>query len=92
MASILYRARTLRKMDENSYVRATKAMSARGWRIDEPGDLGAPESPVVLWRAVDLLFQEGFTLEEIADDTALPLDQVQRILDAAAPTRQEVVV
>jgi hypothetical protein len=63
-----------------------------GWRIDEPGDLGAPESPVVLRRAVELLFQEGFTLEEIADDTALPLDQVQRILDAAAPTRQEVVV
>jgi hypothetical protein len=28
-------------------VRATKAMSARGWRIDKPGDLGAPESPVV---------------------------------------------
>jgi Zn-dependent peptidase ImmA (M78 family) len=92
MASILYRARTLRKMDENSYVRATKAMSARGWRIDEPGDLGAPESPVVLRRAVELLFQERFTLEDIADDTALPLDQVQRILDAAAATRHEVVV
>jgi Zn-dependent peptidase ImmA (M78 family)/DNA-binding XRE family transcriptional regulator len=92
IASILYRARTLRKMDENDYVRATKAMSARGWRTDEPGDLGAPESPVVLRRAVELLVQEGFTLEEIADDTALPLDQVQRILDAAAATRQEVVV
>ncbi|MGH7488973.1 MAG: ImmA/IrrE family metallo-endopeptidase, partial [bacterium] len=92
IASILYRARTLRKMDEDGYVRATKAMSARGWRIDEPGDLGAPESPVVLRRAVDLLLKEGFTLEGIAENTALPIDQVRRILDAVAATRQEVVV
>jgi hypothetical protein len=92
MASILYRARTLCKMDENGYVRATKAMSARGWRVDEPGDLGAPESPVVLRKAVELLIQQGLNLEQIAEDTALPLDQVQRILYATAATREEVVV
>jgi Zn-dependent peptidase ImmA (M78 family)/DNA-binding XRE family transcriptional regulator len=92
MASILYRARRLGKLEEIEYVRATKAMSARGWRIDEPGDLGAPESPVVLRRAVELLSREGLTVEEIAEDTALPLDQVRRILEASAATRPEVVV
>jgi Zn-dependent peptidase ImmA (M78 family)/transcriptional regulator with XRE-family HTH domain len=92
MASLLYRARTLGKMSEIDYVRATKAMSARSWRVDEPGDLGAPESPVVLRRAVELLLDEGFTIEQIAEDAALPVDQVRRILDAAAPTRQKVVV
>jgi hypothetical protein len=82
----------LRNMDEHVYVRATKSMSARRWRVDEPGDLGAPESPIVLRKAVEVLIDEGFTLDEIAEDTALPPDQVRRILEAVAPTRQKVVV
>jgi hypothetical protein len=82
----------LGKMKETEYVRATKAISARGWRVDEPGDLGAPESPLVLRRAVELLLGEGFTIEQLAEDAAMPVDQVRRILDAAAPTRQKVVV
>jgi hypothetical protein len=53
-------------MKETEYVRATKAISARGWRVDEPGDLGAPESPLVLRRAVELLLGEGFTIEQLA--------------------------
>jgi Zn-dependent peptidase ImmA (M78 family)/DNA-binding XRE family transcriptional regulator len=92
IASLLYRARALGKMHEDDYVRATKAMSARRWRVDEPGDLGAPESPVALRKAVDLLAEDGFTLDDIARDTDVPLDQVRRILEAAAPTRPQVVV
>jgi len=92
IASVLYRGRALNTMTEDEYVRATKAMSARGWRVDEPSDLGAPESPVALRRAVDLMAEDGFSLDEIAADTGLPFDQVERIVEAAAPTRHQVVV
>ncbi|MGH2738911.1 MAG: helix-turn-helix domain-containing protein [Actinomycetota bacterium] len=90
MGSLLYRARTLGKMKEEVYVRATRAMSSRGWRVHEPGDLGAPESPAVLRRAFDLVREEGLSTEDLALEAGLPEDQVRRILDAAAPTRQSV--
>ncbi len=92
IAQLLYRARTLEHMKEEDYIRATKMMSAQGWRRDEPGDLGAPESPSVLRNAVALLQRDGFTLQEIADEAALPMDQVNRILDAMAPTRPKVLI
>lgn len=92
MASLLYRARTLGVMSEEDYVRATKTMSARGWRKKEPEPLGAPESPLVLRRAVELLADEGLTAEDVAAEAGLPTDQVERILRSAGPTRPQVEV
>jgi Zn-dependent peptidase ImmA (M78 family)/transcriptional regulator with XRE-family HTH domain len=48
LAAILMRARTLRRMNENTYLTAIKAASARGWRRVEPVPLGRPEQPRML--------------------------------------------
>jgi Zn-dependent peptidase ImmA (M78 family)/DNA-binding XRE family transcriptional regulator len=53
MAALLYRAKDLGVMAPETYVNAMKFMSARGWRRHEPADLGPPESPVLLRKALD---------------------------------------
>lgn len=53
IAALLYRAKDLEVMDPGTYVNAMKFMSARGWRRHEPADLGPPESPVLLKKALD---------------------------------------
>ena len=45
LAALLMRAKTLRRMNENTYLTAIKAASARGWRRVEPVPLGNPEQP-----------------------------------------------
>jgi Zn-dependent peptidase ImmA (M78 family)/transcriptional regulator with XRE-family HTH domain len=45
LAALLMRARTLGRMNENTYLTAIKAASARGWRRVEPVPLGSPEQP-----------------------------------------------
>jgi len=52
LAALLMRARTLRRMSENSYLTAIKAASARGWRRLEPVPLGPPEQP---WNLLSFL-------------------------------------
>jgi Zn-dependent peptidase ImmA (M78 family) len=50
LAALLMRARTLDRMNENTYLTAIKAASARGWRRVEPVPLGPPEQPRRLLR------------------------------------------
>jgi Zn-dependent peptidase ImmA (M78 family)/transcriptional regulator with XRE-family HTH domain len=92
LASLLYRARTLGCMTDAEYLRGMKTMSARGWRADEPGDLGAPESPRLLHRAVEILIEQGFTIQDLAHQAALPSTDVQRILEATTPPRPTVTL
>jgi Zn-dependent peptidase ImmA (M78 family)/transcriptional regulator with XRE-family HTH domain len=80
MGALLLRAKTLQAMDELTYVRAWKSMSARGWRKKEPVDLGPCESPALLNKSVELAAHEGVTLEELAKEAALPLGDVELIL------------
>lgn len=89
IASLLYRAKTLGKMRPDVYVQAMKALSARGWRRHEPADLGDPESPVLLNRAIDVA---GMSPAELAGRTAMPLPLLRDILDLAADDRPEVVL
>lgn len=89
IASLLYRAKTLEKMSPQVYVQAMKALSARGWRRHEPADLGDPESPVLLNRALDVA---GMTAAELAARTAMPLPLLRDILDLASDDRPEVVL
>jgi Zn-dependent peptidase ImmA (M78 family)/transcriptional regulator with XRE-family HTH domain len=92
MAALLYRARTLGTMTEDDYVRATKTMSARGWRTVEPEPLGAPEAPLLLHRAVNLLADEGFDLGDLSREAAISQEDVERILRASAPTKPQVEI
>jgi Zn-dependent peptidase ImmA (M78 family)/transcriptional regulator with XRE-family HTH domain len=50
LAALLMRAKTLGRMNENTYLSAMKAISARGWRKVEPIPLGQPEQPRLLSR------------------------------------------
>jgi Zn-dependent peptidase ImmA (M78 family)/transcriptional regulator with XRE-family HTH domain len=54
MAALLYRARDLKILSPDAYLTAIKYMSAKGWRLQEPGDreMGQPEAPSLLERAI----------------------------------------
>lgn len=89
IASLLYRAKTLEVMDDDVYVGAMKALSARGWRRHEPGDLGEPEAPTMLNRAMEVA---GADERQLAARTAMPLDLLRRILDLAGDDRPRIVL
>jgi Zn-dependent peptidase ImmA (M78 family) len=55
LAALLYRAREEQLISPTTYESAIKYMSRAGWRKVEPGDLGPPERPRLLRRAVRAL-------------------------------------
>jgi Zn-dependent peptidase ImmA (M78 family) len=67
LAALLYRARTLRILDETAYRNATSTMSKRGWRRLEPGPHPPPEQPTLLTRALELLAADGIDRDRVAD-------------------------
>lgn len=72
IAMLLRRARDLNFISDAAYRRAMMEMSRRGWRKVEPIDLGSPEQPELLGRAVALLAaNRGFTLPDLAAELAL---------------------
>ncbi len=52
LAALLLRAKNLGRMTDASYLTAVKALSARGWRRQEPIPIGAPENPARLRQIV----------------------------------------
>ena len=80
IASLIVRAKTLEVMDERAYVQAWKALAARGWRKREPGDLGPPENPILLQRALQVATETGVTLEALTRRAGLPEDDIRDIL------------
>jgi Zn-dependent peptidase ImmA (M78 family)/DNA-binding XRE family transcriptional regulator len=90
MAALLYRARDLRVLSQDTYRSAMKYMSARGWRTDEPGDrqLGHPESPVLLERALRRVEVEAHL--DVAQTLALaqlPFGDVMELVSASTDSR-----
>jgi len=90
IASLIMRARTLNVMDEHAYSQAWKALSVRGWRKNEPGDLGRPESPVLLQRALGVAEGTGMTFEALVHDAGLPKADICTILGRAEDPRPRV--
>jgi len=80
IASLIVRAKTLQVMDERAYGQAWKTLSARGWRKREPGDLGPPESPILLRRALQVATETGVTLEALIERARLPEGDIRIIL------------
>jgi Zn-dependent peptidase ImmA (M78 family) len=52
LAALLLRAKNLGRMTDASYLTAVKALSARGWRRQEPIPIGPPENPARLRQIV----------------------------------------
>jgi Zn-dependent peptidase ImmA (M78 family)/transcriptional regulator with XRE-family HTH domain len=92
LAALLKRAQTLGVMGDNEYTLAMKTMSARRWRNPEPGDLGAPEKPTLLARAVEVAEQHGVPLEDLAAENGLPIRDLKTILQPSVDPRPRVVV
>jgi len=74
MQALLYRARWLRRLSDVSYRNAMTTISARGWRRNEPGLVGAIEQPSLLPRAVELLAQEGIAENALIAQCRVPVD------------------
>lgn len=87
MQALLYRARTLGVMSENTYRRAVTELNARGWRTQEPGDDGQAETPVLLSKAVDLLNQQGVDVDELARRARVTRAMVEAIVGVDAQPR-----
>lgn len=89
VAALLMRARDLEKMTPDQYVNAMKALSARGWRTDEPGTL-RPEEPTLIRRAVEVAEDAGYPLDELAVEAALPLEFVADLISRGTDPRPTV--
>ena len=71
MQALLFRARSVGIMNEHTYRRAMTQVSAKGWRTQEPGDEAAPEKPILLSKAIELISQRGLGVAEIAKELRL---------------------
>jgi Zn-dependent peptidase ImmA (M78 family)/DNA-binding XRE family transcriptional regulator len=80
MQALLYRARTVGTLSEDSYRRAMQRMSAAGWRTREPVDIGPAETPELLSRAVAALPESGTTLAQVAEEFGVPSSRLARML------------
>lgn len=89
MQALLFRAKALRVLGDQQYVNWLKGISARGWRVDEPGDAepGAPERSTMLERAVAHLEAEGVTLPDLARRAGLPSEELRVIVQASVDSR-----
>jgi Zn-dependent peptidase ImmA (M78 family)/transcriptional regulator with XRE-family HTH domain len=89
IAAILRRARDLRRMAPDDYTNAMKAISARGWRRDEPGSV-KPEEPMLLRRAVETAAAAGVDIEELAETANLSPDFISSVVQNAMDQRRAV--
>ena len=80
MQAALYRAKDLKILSQDDYTRAMRRLSAAGWRTREPIEIGPPERPRLLLRAVATLPQAGMSLARIAEAFGMPEGRLARML------------
>lgn len=80
MQALLYRARSLKTISEDSYRRAMQRMSAAGWRTSEPIDIGPAEAPELLRLAIEALPAAGASIDGVAKEIGLPKSRLMRML------------
>jgi Zn-dependent peptidase ImmA (M78 family)/DNA-binding XRE family transcriptional regulator len=78
--ALLYRARTLLILSDATYRRALITLNQNWGSHHEPGDLGMPEQPALLRKALELANTRGYTLTNLADDVQLPAEQVAALI------------
>ena len=91
LAALLYRAQDAGLMSTSTYQSAVKYMSRAGWRKVEPGDLGEPERPRLLRRAMKALEGNGVGLEQLADLAHIPVEEVQVYMTVPGSTGRVAV-
>lgn len=76
LAALLYRARQDELLTPTAYESAVKYISRAGWRKREPGDLGPPERPRLLRKAVRALQDSGISRDDLVDEAHIPLSLI----------------
>lgn len=89
VAAILRRSLDLERMTPEQYTNAMKALSAKGWRRNEPGDL-RPEEPTLLRRAIEVADEAGYGIEELAGQAALSPAFIEQLIEEATDPRRTV--
>lgn len=81
VSNLLYRAKTLGLLSPQAHRRAMISLSERGWRTNEPGDIGPPEQPSLLRRAIDMLAEDrGFGSGELAKALCVHPERIDEVL------------
>lgn len=89
LAALIRRQRDLGIIDQNRYTSLMKAMSAKGWRRNEPGGLGEPETPLLLKKAMEVA---GLNEDDLAHRTGFTIALVRDVMDSVADTRPLVEI
>lgn len=89
MQALLRRGRDLGTLSEADYQRTMKRMSAMGWRSKEPVDIGPPERPELLTRAVEVLGATGGSLHAIANEMGIASKRMARMLSLPEDRTEE---
>lgn len=96
LQALLYRARTLGALSPDAYRRAQIHLVQRGWRDNEPVEIGPPEEPALIERALALMLSElGMDNQAVSDGCALPGPVFSSVIGdavAAAQPRPRVEV
>ena len=86
LAALLYRARELGRLTENSYRWAVTTLAREYGRRTEPVDLGPVEQPKLLSRAAELAFGADYR-HALAAELHLSLETIDRLVDDVAPSK-----
>jgi Zn-dependent peptidase ImmA (M78 family)/transcriptional regulator with XRE-family HTH domain len=84
IGALLRRANDLAVMNDSTYAQAMRTVSTRGWRTVEPGDLGVPEAPTLLARAVEIAKVDSVIL---ATETGWPIALINDVISASTDVR-----
>lgn len=87
ISALLRRANTLEVMTDSVYTQAMRTMSARGWRTEEPGVFGTPETPRMLAQASQLADVDA---QALSDETGWPTEMIESVLSASTDSRPEL--
>jgi Zn-dependent peptidase ImmA (M78 family) len=81
VAALVNRACQLSLLTDSQRTYAFKVMSSRGWRKQEPVELGPPEPPALLELAVQMTMElNNIGIEGIAELARLSVSDVERLL------------
>ncbi|MDA0163148.1 ImmA/IrrE family metallo-endopeptidase [Solirubrobacter ginsenosidimutans] len=86
LAALLYRARELGRLTENSYRWAVTTLSRQYGRRKEPIHLGPVEQPKLLSRAAELAFGPHYH-HALAAELHLSLETIERLVDDTGPPK-----
>jgi len=84
LQALLYRARTLGALSPDAYRRAQIHLSRQGWRDNEPVEIGLPEEPALVQRALELMHAElGIDDATLGGNCELPSAVLASLLNDA---------